>query len=1506
MAGPNNGGHSGELDVGGTGSVIINGTASLKLYGANSGTAVVNQGGGAVTVSPTSTNGVFLANTSATYNLNGGVLNAAKLTPNGSASQQFNFGGGTLALNGNLTVAASTGFTTNINAGGATINTNGYAATWNTPLLAGLVNRVTGITGLTGGSGYTSEPTVTFTGGSGSGAAAQALIANGAVVGIVITNPGTGYTSAPTIGFSGGGGSGAGATALATTAAGGLTKIGSGTLSLTAANTYTGGTTVAAGTLLLSGAVNMPATGALTVNPAATFSLADGTVRTTNAASLNLNSGSNLTFDWIGGAADTLVSTAAATTAGYVAINLNPSSPSGSGLTLISSPNGGLSGAAYCLVNNTNYTAAINQSATAVTIGSYSTASTLSTAYWLGGQVAGAGNVLNLSNGTLSNWASAATGTATGVVPAAGTNVIFSTTSGASNEGALLAGNMAVNGITFNDSAAVSISSTDSTAYALTVNGGGLAANGAAGAVTINVPFVMGAAQTWAVNNAGGLTASGGISGGLALALTGTGHVTLGGVNAVSGFQVNGATVNGGTTEISGTVNSVNASTAFYIGNGDAMGSDKATLLIDNGAIVNVTGTLSDSIVVGRDSGSGTVVQNGGLFNYNPTSASNIYITASNNANSNSFYYMNGGTLNLNGKILYIGFGSGTVATGTFIQTGGTVTGVGTMDVGVSVGKGYYTMTGGQLVVGTGGIVGASTYGINLGGGSVAASGNWSSAALMTLTGSNGNVSFDTTGGSITLSGALSGTGGLTKIGTGTLTLSGPSTYSGVTTINSGTLLVSGALNPAAGLVLNLGGVLNTNGANLPLSNYLSLAGNSFNISSGTFTVNGSAVTSSAATLALNGGTILLTPSSGSTFASTSTNLSVNGTTTLNLSNAASATLGLATVANGQTLNLTSSGSSTYLSAVTGNGGLGVTGTGTVTIGTATSSFTGATTIPSGTLALGVNNALPAATSVIVSGGTLSLGTFNNTVAGVSLQNGAIAGTSGVLASTTAYDLRNGTVNANLGGTSGLSKSTTGSVTLLATSSYGGPTAIAAGSLAFGINNALPAATTVTLTGGTLALGTFNSSVGGVSLQGGNITGSSGVLTSATAFDVQSGSIAAILGGSAGLTKSMPGLVTLAGVNTYTGPTTVNLGTLALNAGASLAAGSTVAVNNGGTLGGAGTVNGSVTVNNLGHLAPSFATGSTVNSLTVNGALDLNNGASLDLLAAILSGSNDVSDQIVGNSGNILTLPASGLITVNLTNAGSLGNGSYTLLSGFGSIVGSPSSAFVVGSSPLSNRTYTFAETGGNSVTLNIANLMLSIWQGGGADTNWGTAGNWQTGNLPSNAYALTFAGTNTANNNNLAAGTSFGNITFDPTAGAFNLSGNTITLAGDITNSSTNSQTISLPVTLAGLRTINTGSYNMTLAGPLGGPGTLIKAGPGTLFLAAGNAYSGATTIKNGTLQLAAAARCPAPPTLLSGLPAAAARWTWAAKTRRSRGWPWIPRPRPPARSSVPAAVVP
>lgn len=109
---------------------------------------------------------------------------------------------------------------------------------------------------ISGGAGYTSAPTVSFTGGGGSGAAATATVVDGVVTAVVLTNRGGGYTSTPTVGFSGGGGSGA--AAVAALDAEGVISItvingGSGFVGTPTITFLGGGGTGAAGTAVMSG-----------------------------------------------------------------------------------------------------------------------------------------------------------------------------------------------------------------------------------------------------------------------------------------------------------------------------------------------------------------------------------------------------------------------------------------------------------------------------------------------------------------------------------------------------------------------------------------------------------------------------------------------------------------------------------------------------------------------------------------------------------------------------------------------------------------------------------------------------------------------------------------------------------------------------------------------------------------------------------------------------------------------------------------------------------------------------------------------------------------------------------------------------------------------------------------------------------------------------------------------------------------------------------------------------
>ncbi|MEI6676924.1 MAG: autotransporter-associated beta strand repeat-containing protein, partial [Verrucomicrobiota bacterium] len=91
---------------------------------------------------------------------------------------------------------------------------------------------------------------------------------------------------------------------------------------------------------------------------------------------------------------------------------------------------------------------------------------------------------------------------------------------------------------------------------------------------------------------------------------------------------------------------------------------------------------------------------------------------------------------------------------------------------------------------------------------------------------------------------------------------------------------------------------------------------------------------------------------------------------------------------------------------------------------------------------------------------------------------------------------------------------------------------------------------------------------------------------------------------------------------------------------------------------------------------------------------------------------------------------------------------------------------------------------------------------------------------------------------------------------GAFNLSGNSLTLNGNITNSSSNNQTIGPNMALAQTSIVHTGSNakTLTLSGNLSDVSVsagLTVTGSGMLILSGNNTHSGVTTLSGGTLSV-------------------------------------------------------
>ena len=159
-----------------------------------------------------------------------------------------------------------------------------------------------------------------------------------------------------------------------------------------------------------------------------------------------------------------------------------------------------------------------------------------------------------------------------------------------------------------------------------------------------------------------------------------------------------------------------------------------------------------------------------------------------------------------------------------------------------------------------------------------------------------------------------------------------------------------------------------------------------------------------------------------------------------------------------------------------------------------------------------------------------------------------------------------------------------------------------------------------------------------------------------SSFELETGTIRAVLGGSGGLIKDGPSTVTLTALNTYTGGTAINGGVLQVDG--SVAASSQTVVNGGATLTGSGTV-GSTTINPGGLFAP--GNGTAGSSMTVSGNLALQSGA------AYL-----VQLNTAGASFAKVTGPATlGGATVNAVLApGSDISKRYTILSAAGGISG--------------------------------------------------------------------------------------------------------------------------------------------------------------------------------------------------------------------------------------------
>ena len=143
------------------------------------------------------------------------------------------------------------------------------------------------------------------------------------------------------------------------------------------------------------------------------------------------------------------------------------------------------------------------------------------------------------------------------------------------------------------------------------------------------------------------------------------------------------------------------------------------------------------------------------------------------------------------------------------------------------------------------------------------------------------------------------------------------------------------------------------------------------------------------------------------------------------------------------------------------------------------------------------------------------------------------------------------------------------------------------------------------------------------------------------------------------------------------------------------------------------------------------------------------------------------------------------------------------------------------------------------------------IWTGGGGNNDWTNAANWG-GTAPVSGDSLIFTGsTQLITTNKFTAGTAFSNLTFDASASAFTLNGNSFALTGAIVNNSTSLQTLGLSFSCTSTALVNTASGNITVNGVISGNCRLYKQGDQTLTLGGNNSYTVGTTIGGGILSI-------------------------------------------------------
>ncbi|MFM7102024.1 MAG: autotransporter-associated beta strand repeat-containing protein, partial [Verrucomicrobiota bacterium] len=491
---------------------------------------------------------------------------------------------------------------------------------------------------------------------------------------------------------------------------------------------------------------------------------------------------------------------------------------------------------------------------------------------------------------------------------------------------------------------------------------------------------------------------------------------------------------------------------------------------------------------------------------------------------------------------------AGTLALGGFDLRAGALTGAGAIGTAsgtplVTVGgnnasaiyAGVYSGTGARLRKegsGTLTLTGANTYagGTTIAAGTLQIGNNGATGSIVGNVVNDGVLIFNRTG-TVNYGGVISGSGSLTKLSAGTLVLQSVQTYTGSTTLSSGILRlgVSNALPPASAMSISGGTTtLDLAGYNQTLQvppaalagiiNNSAATGSVLTIDNNTAQVLGAVVANGAG----GGGVSLVKAGSGllqlrgaSTYTGATTVLA--GSLQVGDGSSSGSIASGTDVSNSGTLIFSRGGALSYTGVISGPGALVKEGPGVVTLGGA-NTYTGSTTINGGALAIPGDGGLGTPPGSATAGHlTLAAGDLQATATFTLNANRGIALGAGVniITVNSAVVLSYGGILSGAGST--LRKDGAGELVLGGANTHTGVTTVNAGTLTLG------------------AGGTSGSVAGGIQINAGCavIFNRSDALT-----------YSGVINGPGTVTKQGAGTLTLTGVNTWTGATTVAQGTL--------------------------------------------------------------------------------------------------------------------------------------------------------------------------------------------------------------------------------------------------------------------------------------------------------------------------------------------------------------------------